>query len=464
MGKIKLNIDDLFNIPTAEIFNPDSYKPVNSVSIDSRNIKKNSLFVAIKGKFFDGHNFIHQAIKNGASVVVINKRRVKDFQNLSIPFVAVNNTTFALGELAKVWRNKLTAKVISLTGSSGKTSTKEILTLLLEEKYKVQKTIQNNNNNIGVPITIFSSNEKDDILVMEHGTNHFGEIAYSAGLAMPDYALITNIGPAHLEYFKSTAGVVKEKSALFAEAEKNNGIVFINTDDEHLTKYSKKYTNVVTYGFQGKPDIKGKIKSYLSDGRILLEVSFKNKKFEVILPLYGETSAKNILAAVAVVLKTGMNKKEIVTGISKLKPVNGRLNIIRRKNTIVIDDTYNANPASMKSLFDLIGKISTYTKKAVFIGDMLELGDKAINYHKQLSVSLEKNKIREVYTYGKNMASLNGVLSKKKNISVRHFRSANSLIKFLEKYDCNETVIGFKGSRKMQMERFVQHLLTGTEK
>lgn len=464
MKKISLNIEDLFEIQTAEIFNPDSFKPITSVSIDSRNIKKNSLFVAIKGKKFDGHNFVDQAIKNGASAVLISYKKINDFQYLSIPFIAVKNTSTAFGELAKIWRNKLSAKVISLTGSSGKTTTKEILTTLLAEKYNVQKTVLNNNNDIGVPITIFSANEKHEILVLEHGTNHFGEIEYTANIAQPDIAIITNIGPAHLEFFKTTSGVAKEKTALFNAAEINKGIILLNTDDIQLAKYRSKYKNVVTFGFNGKPSVKGKIKKYLTDGRIILDVTFKNKSIEITLPLYGETSAKNILAAITVSLVSGLNKKEILSGISKLKPVNGRLKTIKSANSIIIDDTYNANPASMKSMFDLVSKITLYSKKVVVIGDMLELGDKSIMFHKQLAASIVKNKIKEVYTFGPMMYKLNEVLLKKKNITSRHFRNSKMLIRFLQNYDIDKTVIGFKGSRKMQMERFIQPLLKGLEK
>jgi UDP-N-acetylmuramoyl-tripeptide--D-alanyl-D-alanine ligase len=179
MKNLNLTIEDLFNIPTAVIYNPDNYKNVTSVSIDSRAIKKNSLFVAIKGEKFDGHNFINDAVKKGATTIVINEKNYKKYNTINLPLVTVKDTTLALGDLAKTWRRKLKTKIIGITGSAGKTTTKEMLAVLLKEKYSVNKTIGNNNNHIGVPLTLFSTNNKHDFLVLELGTNHFGEIAYT---------------------------------------------------------------------------------------------------------------------------------------------------------------------------------------------------------------------------------------------------------------------------------------------
>ncbi len=164
------------------------------------------MFIAIKGKRFDGHSFVRSAVKNGASVLLINRKRINEFDDIDLPIITVKNTTKALGEIAKLWRKKLNAKIIGLTGSNGKTSTKDMLAALLNEKYKVNKTESNNNNHIGVPLTILATNEKHDVLVAELGTNHFGEIEYSAKILQPDLALITNIGDSHLEYLKNRKG------------------------------------------------------------------------------------------------------------------------------------------------------------------------------------------------------------------------------------------------------------------
>lgn len=198
MKKLTLTLDDIFEIPGAVVYNSGNYKDIGSVSIDSRKIKKDSLFVAIKGEKFDGHDFVREVIKKNVSAVMIDQNKYKNFSDLELPVVAVSDTTKAYGDLARLWRRKLSGicrtSVIAITGSAGKTTTKEMISVLLAEKYKVNKTILNNNNHIGVPLTIFSTNENHQVLVLELGTNHFGEIGYTANIAEPDFALITNIG------------------------------------------------------------------------------------------------------------------------------------------------------------------------------------------------------------------------------------------------------------------------------
>ena len=200
MKKVHLNIEDLFNVPGATIYEPDKLKVINYVSIDSRNIKSNTLFLALKGQRFDGHNFVKDSVKNGAAAVVINERKLNQFNDIEVPIITVKDTKLALGDIARTWRKKLIAKVIGITGSSGKTSVKDMLAELLSEKYSVNKTEANNNNHIGVPLTILNTNETHQVLVAELGTNHFGEIPYTANILSPDYSLITNIGDSHLEF------------------------------------------------------------------------------------------------------------------------------------------------------------------------------------------------------------------------------------------------------------------------
>jgi len=293
--EIKLTIDDLFELPNAAVYNSESYKPVSAVSIDSRNISKNSLFVAINGDKFDGHNFIADALKSGASAVIINESKPEKFKDLKIPVVTVKDTKTALGDLAKVWRSKLSAKIIAITGSAGKTTTKEMLASILSEKYKVNKTSGNNNNHIGVPLTLFETNNNYDYLILELGTNHFGEIAYTAKIAQPDYALITNIGNSHLEYLKNKKGVLTEKVALFEAAAARGGFVFINNDDILISKTMLDYPKRITFGFESVSDVKGLIGSYNEEGMPVIEVSYRDVKIQQQFNLYGEQALKIIL-------------------------------------------------------------------------------------------------------------------------------------------------------------------------
>jgi len=462
MDKIKITIKDLFNLPGAVIFNPDAFRPVSSVQIDSRGINKNCIFVAIKGDKYDGHNFIPDAIKNGAGAVVIDERKFRKFHNLEIPVITVSDTIKAFGEIAQVWRAKLNAKVISITGSNGKTTLKEIVAGLLGEKFKVVRTEANNNNNIGVPLTILSADEKCEVLVLEQGTNHFNEIAYSSMISKPDFAIITNIGDSHLEFLKNRNGVYKEKSALFDAAEGNGGTVFLNMDDPVIRRGANKYKNKVTFGMLGKVDVKGKILGFTDDGRTNVQITFKNKKFNTILPLYGESNSKNFLAASAIALKLGLSPEEIISATGKLDTIHGRLEVKKIKNAVIVDDTYNASPASVESAVNLTKKIKIYKNKVFILGDIFELGKSGAKFHAELSKLFKSDKNITVITIGILMKNLHKELRKKKIRSI-HFHLREALSLYLQYEEIENSVILVKGSRGMKMEEFVKILETRFE-
>ncbi len=455
MNKIKLTIADLFEIPTSVIYNPDSFKPVSSVVIDSRSVPFNSLFVAIEGEKYDGHDFVRAAVKSGASAVMINNKKYRRFKDLDIPFITVKDTTAGLGDLARIWRSKLRTKIIGITGSAGKTSTKEILAALLSDKFKVNRTKGNNNNHIGVPLTLLDTDNRYDYLVLELGTNHFGEIPYTAGIARPDFAMITNIGSSHLEFLKNRQGVFKEKSALFTETAARGGTLFINSDDDILAKAMPGYAKKISFGFSGKAEVRGKILGFDQDGKPVIEIAKRGKTIKGAIPLYGEQSAKNFLAAYAAALQTGMTGRQIYKSAAKFKAVDKRLNVKRFKDFVLIDDTYNANPESMRYAIELLGRIKAVRKKIAVLGDMFELGDHAEKLHKGLVTVLRKNKIDAVFTTGKFTKIINEALKNSK-IEAKHFASRNKLEAFLRALDLNNTAVLVKGSRGMKMEEFVK--------
>jgi UDP-N-acetylmuramoyl-tripeptide--D-alanyl-D-alanine ligase len=457
MGKIKITLEDLFNISTAVIYNPDSYKAISKVEIDSRKIKKGSLFVAIKGEKLDGHKFVPDALKLGASAVMIEAKYLKKINSLQVPLITVENTTKAYGELANIWRHKLNTVVIGITGSNGKTTTKEMIATLLSEKFSVVKTVANNNNHIGVPLTIFSADEKCEVLILEQGTNHFGEISYSAKISQPVFAVLTNIGDSHLEFLKSREGVYEEKSALLYETEKNNGMVFLNMDDPIIKKEAKNYRNKVTYGFKGQVDIKGKITGYTEDGRTKIQIGYGKENLETTLPVYGESSAKNFLVAAAVAIKLGLSKKQILDGSKKFQLVHGRLDAKKFEKAMVIDDTYNASPTSVEAAIELTHKIKSFKKKIVVLGDIFELGNKSVKLHKELAGCFKPDKNLVVLTVGNYMQHLVKEL-RKKNIRSIHFYLREALSLYLQYEEIDNSVILVKGSRGMQMEEFVNIL------
>ncbi len=457
MKRLSITLNDLFNLPSAVIYNPDLYNSAAAVTIDSRNINKDSLFVAVKGERFDGHDFVKEAVKKGASCVLIDEIKYERFKNLSVPFVTVKNTVNALGDLACIWRNKLNTKIIALTGSAGKTTTKEILSVLLSERFSVNKTAANNNNHIGVPLTILNTSNKHEVLVLEIGTNHFGEVAYSANIARPDFAVITNIGNSHLEFLKNKKGVFKEKIELFEATVSRNKYIFINSDDELLSGSYADYDKKISYGFNNYSDVAGKILGYGDMGNPLVEITYRNKKVRQMIPLYGEQSAKNYLAAVAVAFKLGLGKTEIEKATDKLKAYDKRLNVREHKNYLLIDDTYNANPDSMMNTIELLGKIKKYGKKIAVLGDMFELGNDSVKQHKNLSRILIKNKIDTVLSIGRFMKEMDGSLGSSV-ISHKHFSRREKLKASLKNLNLSGSAILIKGSRGMKMEEFVNAL------
>lgn len=461
MNKTVLTIKDFSGLPSARIYNPGAFLPIETVTIDSRNVHGRALFIAVKGERFDGHDFIKDALKNGASAVLIDEKNYSKYKNLKITVITVGDTISALGYLAGIWRAKLAVKVIGITGSTGKTSVKEYLSALLNEKYKVNSTPGNHNNHIGVPLTLFSTSNIYDYLVLELGTNHFGEVAYSAGIARPDLALITNIGNSHLEFLKNKKGVLREKAALFNSAIENKGYIFINNDDQNLKSLFPEYPKRVTYALETRADIRGKVEGYSKDGRAIVRIIYKKKKFNVELPVWGDQAVKNFIVSAAVAIKAGLSQQEIISGAKKLKTYDKRFVVKEHNGLILFDDTYNANPDSMANAIGMLGKLYPGKNKIAVIGDMLELGLKSAGHHKKIAGLLKKNNIDQVYTIGSMSENIYNAL-KDSPIEARHFVSRASLKRFLYQQKFNDSVLLFKGSRGMRMEEFLNVIQENT--
>ncbi|MEP0860788.1 MAG: UDP-N-acetylmuramoyl-tripeptide--D-alanyl-D-alanine ligase [Ignavibacterium sp.] len=457
MKKIKLTLNDFFNLPDAEIFNPDRFKDITSVSIDSRKIGKNCLFIAIKGERFDGHDFIEEVVKKKVSAVMINKNQLKRFSDLEIPFITVKDTTKSLGDIASVWRDKLNAKVIGITGSAGKTTTKEIIAAILSVRYRVHKTTGNNNNHIGVPLTLLNAKARHQILVVEQGTNHFGEIKYTAKISKPDLALITNIGYSHIEFLKDRNGVLKEKSELLKITVQRGGVAFINNDDDLLRKFGERLKRKITYGFDNLSDYKAKILSIDKAGRTTIAISYGKKLFQTKLPMAGEQNAKNFLAAFAIAKELGLNDKQILKGLKRIKSVNKRLEIKKFKDIIIINDSYNANPDSMKASLNLLSKMKPAYKKVAVLGDMFELGSQSEKLHKEIGSFINELKLDAVYTLGKFSENITNTLNGRVPIK-KHFIEKKNLISSLKRTQLKKTVVLIKGSRGMKMEEIYSAL------
>ncbi len=457
MKQIFLNRGDLQDLPGVELQNVPVAIEITKISTDTRTIEKGSLFVAIEGDNFDGHKFINEAFKKGAALAIVSKQKYASLKISKAAILIVDDTISALGQLAAMWRNKFTGSVICITGSNGKTGTKEFLYSILKEKYPAVATAKNYNNFIGVPMTVFRVSNEDRFLILELGTNHSGEIAYLSEIVKPDLALVTNIGNAHIEYFGSRKEILKEKKAVFDAAAERGGKVFINADDKYLKPLEKIYQDVVTFGSKSSRDASGKLRRVDKHGFPVLNIEGFNKSFEVTLPVYGKTSGLNALAAAAIALSLGISKQDIVHGLKNVQALQQRLEAKKFSKGLIIDDTYNASPESMLAAFDVVKNIKSYKNKWVILGDMFELGDAAPKMHQSLAASIMKIPNIRVLTIGENMRHLFKEL-KRYYVPVWHSTSRAMLLETIQETDFSDSVILIKGSRGTRMEEFVAAL------
>ena len=412
----------------------------NSVSIDTRNIKANDIFFAIKGLNFDGNKFANQAIKNGASLVVSDDLEIS---KISDKIIYVNDTIKTLQELANFHRKFIDAKIIAITGSNGKTTSKELMLNVLSKHYKTIATKGNLNNHLGVPLTILSMSKETQIGIVEMGANHLKEIDFLCEIAEPDFGYITNFGNAHLEGFKSLDGVIKGKSELYDYLRINNKLIFYNSENKKQSNLINSYTNTFSYGFSTNSNCVINNSNSLNT----VDVEYKNKLIKS--TIYGGYNFENICIAIAVGEYFDVGFEQIKKGIESYLPENNRSQItITDSNTLVLD-AYNANPTSMKLAIESFCKTS-YTNKMIIVGDMFELGKDSNKYHQEITDSLESISDTKIYIVGKDFSKTNH--SKK----IKSFPSTEELINNISKLNISNYSILIKGSRAMQLEKIVE--------
>lgn len=375
-------------------------REVNGVVLDSRLVQKDYLFIASKGERVDGHSFINNAFKSGALAVICEHAP----QNPSGPYILVENSLAALKAIAKWYRAQLKIKVVGITGSVGKTSTKEFISSVLSQKYKVLKTEGNYNNEIGLPLTILKISEQHEVAVLEMGISNFGEMHRLADIARPDICVITNIGQCHLENLGSRQGILKAKSEIFDFLDKNGHICLNGDDDMLATIDNVKGIKPIRYGLN-KTGAFSENDIYASDINTKglfgssCNIHIGDQIFPVQIPLPGEHMILNALAATAVAVNFNMGCHEIANGIKAVKALSGRSNIISAGQWTIIDDCYNANPVSMKAAIDLLSMADT--RKVAILGDMFELGENEITLHEDLGTYAAKSDIDLLICIGK---------------------------------------------------------------
>lgn len=365
---------------------------IKGVSIDSRTINPQDAFIAIRGSNFDGHDFIDEAIKKGASCIIKEASNKKLGQKDRLPllahkkaeritFIEVKDTIKALGGIARFQRQKFGIPVIAVTGSNGKTTAKEMIAGLLSRKFRVLKNEGTKNNQIGLPLALVNLNSSYDIAVLEVGTNHFGEVDYLSRICQPNIAVITNIGPAHLEYLRDLDGVFREKYKIIENLRKPY-IGILNADDNLLNrKVSRGRREPVIFGF----GIKNRCDFFASGIKNISEkLEFRiNLKYKFRLKTLGYYNIYNALAAIAAGRIFGMAYKDIVLALANFDFPPGRLQFIKLNHTRFIDDTYNSNPLSLRQALNTLANFRTKGRKIVVMGDMLELGPQTEIFHRQ---------------------------------------------------------------------------------
>jgi UDP-N-acetylmuramoyl-tripeptide--D-alanyl-D-alanine ligase len=421
-----------------------TYRDFPDVTTDSRLVNPGSIFFALKGESFNGNEYAAEAIKKGARLAVVDELKGDPGKNILV----VENVLDSLQRIAKLHRQKLGLKIIAITGTNGKTTTKELMHRVLKKKYKVGATAGNLNNHIGVPLTILSFKPGLEFGIVEMGANHIGEITRLCDIARPDFGIITNVGKAHLEGFGNLEGVIKAKTELYNFLRKNDGIVFVNTQNEILLKAS---VGIKSSGYSSGEgaDYSGKIVRdfpYLT-----LDCNLANHILKIESKLIGSYNFENILAAVAIGNYFDVSPEDIKEAIESYEPANNRSQIISTASNTLILDAYNANPSSMKVAIENFAK-AEFSNKVLILGDMFELGNESETEHNAILDLIRYFGFKKIFLVGR--AFHNAYNSKE----FQSFPTVIQLQEFLKEHPLTESTVLIKGSRKMQLERLTPGL------
>ncbi|WP_028872954.1 UDP-N-acetylmuramoyl-tripeptide--D-alanyl-D-alanine ligase [Psychroserpens burtonensis] len=402
-----------------------------SVCTDTRNISENCMFFALQGGNFNGNKFAEDAIKNGASFAIIDDIEYK----INDQYLMVDDVLIALQNLALFHRKHLNTPIISLTGSNGKTTTKELVNAVLSKKYKTTATKGNLNNHIGVPLTLLSMNNTTEIGIVEMGANHQKEIEFLSNIALPDYGLITNFGKAHLEGFGSIEGVIKGKSELYQHLKVNSKIIFVNHHDELQIKQVGAYDHIEVFGS----------KTQLLESQPYLSLSYEQQTIKS--HLTGSYNYNNVCVAIALGEYFKVSTKDIVDAIENYIPSNNRSQIVNQNGHQIILDAYNANPSSMLAALSNFNQLKN-ENKVVILGDMFELGETAPEEHQHISDYTSDLKLKNAIFIGENFYNI-----KSKNSNSNYFKSFEDLNAHFGNFNFNQQLFLIKGSRGMALER-----------
>ena len=441
--RIKINNPEKFSRIVNNVTNEILLNPVTGITTDSRDCEPGDLYIALLGERFNGHHYLSEVDAINASAVLISEPSTN--QELKVQQIIVEDTRKTLGMIASKWRDNFDLPVIAITGSNGKTSTKELLYHVLKNNYNVHATEGNYNTSIGVPLSLLTINKDHNISIVEMGANQSGDIKYLCEIANPTHGLITNISSAHLEGFQSIEKITETKGALFHHLK--DGTSFVNYADNRVKSINHSGERI-TYGLNAECDYPADI-HHDKDGSIVLTIDAK----EIITKSKNLSFAKNIIAVCAVCTTLGIDWKILQEKILTFNPPKGRCKVLTFDSITVIDDTYNANLDSCIAAIDYLMAFSGPGRNILVLGDMLELGDASVKQHERLGSKCSDAKVDAVFTLGietsSTQSSINGI-----SINL-HYSDSDELIKSLKSHLKDNDKILFKGSRGMKMEKII---------
>ena len=449
---INKSIKDIERFSGGKLINFKDDFRIRGVSTDSRSIKEGNLFVPLVGENFDGHKFLEKAIENGASASFWQEDR--ELPKVNLPLIIVKDSLKALQELAHNYRKSLDLKLIAITGSNGKTTSKDIIDGVLSQKYRTKKTFGNLNNHIGVPLTLLDLDEDTEISIVEMGTDGFGQIKVLTDLALPDYAIITNIGDSHLEDLGSKENVARAKFEILDGLKEDSYFIY-NSDDPILNKIIKEYNpkKTLNFGYEGE-DYRLELLSTDNSS-----ISFRVNSVDYRLPMIGRHNVYNASLAIILGELLGLSPEKINEGFQHINKTAMRNEIIEAENFSILNDAYKSNPNSLMAALDTINSLEGYSHKYLILGDMLGLGEDEEKLHLDCGRAIDPEKIDLVFTYGDLGEFIaRGALENFPAERVLSFKDKDLLSKkFLELVEKDSLVL-VKASRYMTLEDIIEKI------
>lgn len=450
--ELPLRIDEILEACNGRLIQGNRDELIAEVSTDTRSLKGGELFVALRGQNFDGHDFINEAYQKGAVGAVIAKPLESSIKNL----ILVNDTLEALGNIAAAYRARFNIPMVAITGSNGKTTTKDMTASVLSQKFKVLKSESSLNNRIGIPMTLLELGREHEVGVLELGTSLWGEIPALAKIVKPEIGVIANIGPTHLEGLRSVERIAEEKVAILNFAER----AILNFDDPLVSKMKTRFRGkVIGFGMSELAQIRAKHLNLDKDGKVDFELLVNGLEYgRIYLPCLGIHNVYNALAAAAVGLICGVNWEQIKSGLESYEPPKMRMQSEDLGGVRFINDAYNANPVSMKAAIEFLSRIKADGKKVAVLGNMLELGENSEQFHRNVGEFFSKSRIDSLVCIGREASQIalaaveNGFPKDSTFVCDSTAQAASYLLELLKPGD----VVLIKGSRGMKLEEVVE--------